>query len=191
MPERLFIPDSSDSVRCCRDFLYQRFPTAIYEKSLAPNGHKGKGNLMKIFRTNVEVNGRTRSIFIKVSDSTARVLEQLNEDALREYIISEHEIYLNELKETRRHTSLELCCENGEQFMSNDISPEDLMIQDEEKDLIKNALSILPEEQLWLVKQIFYYGQTKSAVASQLGVSKQAIESRLQTIFKKIKKILK
>lgn len=146
---------------------------------------------MKVFRTNVEVNGKTRNIYINVSDSMAQVLEQMDEKDLRAYILSEHEIYLNELKETRRHTSLELCCQNGEQFISNEISPEDSIIRDEEKEQLKKAMSILSEEQLWIVKQVFYYGQTKTAVAAQLDISKQAVEGRLQTIFKKMKEILK
>lgn len=147
---------------------------------------------MKILKTTIIKEGKSKVIFIKVSNQTAKVLEQVDEQSRHNYIVGEHnEVYLNDLKETRRHTSLEEFEEKGKQFCTAIPSPEDMTIYTEDINKLKKALTFLSEEQRWLIDRVFYDGSSQADMARELGVSKQAINCRLEIIFKKIKKFLK
>ena len=173
MPERLFFPDSSDSVRCCRDYLYQRFPTAIYEKSLAPNGHKGKGNQMKIIK--YEVNGK--QIDIEVTEEFARKYARIETEEKR----------INR-KETRRHQSLNTLIEGGFQMADINGDIEEKALRKEDIIQFRNALKTLTTDQKWLIKQIFYYGRKQCEIARELRIDVTSVRDRLRVVYKKIRK---
>lgn len=143
---------------------------------------------MKKLSTTVTKNNVTKTIYAIVDDRTAKFLEGLDEQTRHDYIVSEHEIYLSELKETRRHQSLELSLENGHEFVSEDPTPDERLEKQEEIVLLRQALSTLSEDQQWLVKEVYFKGRSQVEIAKELGVSKMAITLRLQTILKKLKK---
>ena len=144
---------------------------------------------MKKVTTTITKNNETTTIYAWVDDKTALMLEQVDEQTRREYIISEHEFYLNGVKESRRHVSYEECLEKGVQFSNEIVDYEELFISNEEKKKLFATLSVLSSSQRWLLKEIFCNGRTQKDIAAELGVSKVAIFDRLKRIFKKIKKI--
>ena len=143
---------------------------------------------MKKLTTTVTKNNVTKIIYAIVDDRTAKFLEGLDEQTRHDYIVSEHEIYLSDLKETRRHQSLELSLDNGHDFISEDPTPEEKVEKQEEIALLRQALSTLTEDQQWLVNEVYFKGRSQVDIANELGVSKMAITLRLQTILKKLKK---
>ena len=145
---------------------------------------------MKKFTTETTVKGKTKTIFVYVDDETARMLRGLDEQSRREYILSEHEIYLNQLRETRRHCSLDESMEHGIEFMDSAPSPEEALIQDDVFATLRKAVHALKEEEKWLITEVFYKKRAKADIAREIGISKQAIDSRLMRIFKKLKEIL-
>lgn len=177
MPERLFIPDSSDSVRCCRDFLYQRFPTAIYEKSLAPNGHKGKGNQMKIIK--YEVNGK--QIDIEVTEEFARQFEEMQAE-------SKHQHWRNK---KRKESSFDAMIESGYQAEDPNSNIEDLFIRQSDLQMLYKAIESLEPQQKWLIYQVFFCRRNQIEIARKMEIDPTAIRNRLRKIYAKLKKFLK
>ena len=145
---------------------------------------------MKKLTTTVTKNNVTKTIYAIVDDRTAKFLEGLDEQTRHDYIVSEHEIYLSDLKETRRHQSLDLSLENGHDFVSEDPTPDEKFEKQEEIALLRQALSTLTEDQQWLVSEFYFKGRSNMDIAKELGVDKSAISHRLERILKKLKKFL-
>ena len=143
---------------------------------------------MKKLTTQITKNNKQHTIFTMVDNQTANFIESLDEKTRHEYIVSEHEIYLNELKETRRHQSLDLSLEQGHEFEDADSSPEEKFIENETYSDLHKAISTLSEEQQWLINEVYFKGQTIVSIAKKQGVSHVAILNRLEKIHKKIKK---
>ena len=158
-------------VHCCRVFFYfQRFPTAIYEKSLAPIEHKGKGNH--------EVNGTF--VEVEVSDEFARQYEQIEAEEARQ----------KWRDKKRKDSSLERMVEAGFQVADPNSNVEEKLFEKYDIEQLSIAIKTLTEDQKWLIKQIFYYGRKQSEVAAELSICKQALNNRIARILEKIKKFL-
>lgn len=142
---------------------------------------------MKKLTTQITKNNKQHTIFTMVDNQTANFVESLDEKTRHEYIVSEHEIYLNELKETRRHQSLDLSLEQGHEFVDEDSSPEEKFIENETYSELHKAISTLTEDQQWLINEVYFKGRSQVEIAKELGLSKMAISLRLQTILKKLK----
>lgn len=84
--------------------------------------------------------------------------------------------------------SLEALMDAGMDFEANVL--EENAWKESMLEKLPESLCQLTQDQQWLVKQIFYLGRTKSAIANELGVSNSAISQRLDRIFKKMKKFL-
>ncbi len=145
---------------------------------------------MKKLSTTVTKNNVTKTIYAFVDDKTAEFLMSLDEQTRHDYIVSEHEIYLNDLKETRRHQSLELSVENGHDFVSETPLPDEKCIEEEMSRELHNAILSLTKEQQWLVNEVYFKGRKHQDIATELGVDRTAIVHRVERILKKIKKIL-
>lgn len=143
---------------------------------------------MKKLTTQITKNNKTKMIFVIVDNKTAEILENSDEKVRHEYIVGEHQLYLNELKETRRHQSMDDILESGHEFESDEPSMEDDLIQNEEYTKLHEAISSLSKEQQWLVNEVFYKGKTIVDIAKTQGVSHVAILHRLEKIYEKIKK---
>lgn len=143
---------------------------------------------MKKLTTQIIKNNKEHTIFIMVDNKTANVVEGLDEKTRHEFIISEHKIYLNELKETRRHQSLDVSFDNGHDFEDLESNPEEKFIKNEKYEDLYKALSTLTQDQQWLIKEIYFKGRTNTSIAKELGVGESAIRGRLEKIYKKIKK---
>lgn len=143
---------------------------------------------MKRLTTQITKNNETKTIYAMVDDKTAKLLEKADAQVMHEYIVAEHEQYLSELKETRRHQSLDLSLENGHEFEDEESNLEEKLIKDEMYEEIHKAISTLSKEQQWLLYEVYFKGQTIVSVAKKFGVSHVAILNRLEKIHKKIKK---
>lgn len=143
---------------------------------------------MKKLTTQITKNNKTQTIFAMVNDKTADFINSLDEKTRHDYIVGEHNIYLNELKETRRHQSLDLSLDNGFELEDEDSSPEDKVIQDETYSNLYKAISTLSKDQQWLIKEVYFKGRSQVEIAKELGVSHVAILNRFKKIYEKIKK---
>lgn len=143
---------------------------------------------MKKLTTQITKNNKDHTIFIMVDNKMADFLNGVDEKTRHDYIVSEHHIYLNELKETRRHQSLDVSLENGHEFEDEELSPEEKCIEDEKYSNLHKAIYSLSEEQQWLVKEVYFKGRSNTEIAKNLGVTEGSIRHRLDKIYKKIKK---
>ena len=143
---------------------------------------------MKKLTTQITKNNKTQTIFAMVNDKTADFINSLDEKTRHDYIVGEHNIYLNELKETRRHQSLDLSLDNGFELEDEDSSPEDKVIQDETYSNLYKAISTLSKDQQWLIKEVYFKGRSQVEIAKELGVDPTAIRNRFKKIYEKIKK---
>ena len=143
---------------------------------------------MKKFTTQITKNNKTKCIFVIVDNKTAKILEKSDEKVRHEYIVGEHQIYLNELKETRRHQSMDAVLESGHEFEDEELSIEEKYIEKENYEALHKAISSLSKEQQWLVNEVFYKGKTIVDIEKTQGVSHVAILHRLEKIYEKIKK---
>ena len=143
---------------------------------------------MKKLKTQITKGNKTKTIYALVDNQTAELLESSNEEIRHEYIVGEHQIYLNELKETRRHQSLDYSLENGHEFEDENSSLEDNLIEKESYEELHKAISLLSQDQQWLVKEVYFKGRSQVEIAKELGVDPTAIRNRLKKIYEKIKK---
>lgn len=143
---------------------------------------------MKRLTTQITKNNETKTIYAMVDDKTAKLLEKADAQVRHEYIVAEHEQYLSELKETRRHQSLDLSLENGHEFEDEESDLEEKLIKDEMYEELHKAISTLSKEQQWLIYEVYFKGRPQVEIAKELGVSKMAVTLRLQTILKNLKK---
>ena len=86
--------------------------------------------------------------------------------------------------ETRRHCSLDAMQEAGMDLSSED----DIELPDEKYAELRAAIAQLKPEQQELLRKVFYEEIKQVDIAKSEGVKKASIESRLHTIYKKIRK---
>lgn len=132
--------------------------------------------------------GTTHTVYAMVDDATAALLETCTEKVRHEYILSMHNEYLNELKETRRHQSLDVSMENGMDFAAED--PEDELEEEGQLNALEIAMQKLTPEQQWLVNEVYVKRRSLVDIAKEFGVSHVAIIHRLKRIHEKLKKVL-
>jgi len=132
--------------------------------------------------------GTIHTVYAMVDEATAALLETCDERVRHEYVLSMHNEYLNELKETRRHKSLDVSMENGMDFAAEE--PEDELEEEAQLNALKIAMQKLTPEQQWLVNEVYVKRRAQTEIAKELGVDPTAIRNRLRKIYKKIKKLL-
>jgi len=139
----------------------------------------------------VKRNGEEKTGYVLVEDRTAEVLDTLDEETRRQYLQDEHEMYLNDLKETRRHRSLDYSIEKGFDIADGASTPEKILMETSAKELFYKALLSLKPKQLWLVEQVYFSGRKQRDVAKELGIDESAVSQRFDVIFKTLKNSLK
>ncbi len=96
----------------------------------------------------------------------------------------------NHWRETRRHTSLNYLMELGVDFTDTAADPVAAVELREDDERIHKAIATLSERQQKLIYAVFYEGKTITQAARELGLNKSSISRQLQTIYKKIKKLV-
>lgn len=122
-------------------------------------------------------NGET--ISIDVSDDWGEILIDL--DRLE---------YNNDHKETRRHYSLEGKVYEGMDYAVEDPGLEALFAGPTDEERLRAAIQKLDPDQQAMIRAIYFEGVSVNDYAARMGVTQSAISHRLQTVRKKLKKLL-
>ena len=131
-------------------------------------------------------NGKT-TIEVEVAEKVSQAHQEIKRAEWRqEKSIQRHEQF-----------SIEKLSEMGMQFADEENDIENKLILKEEQEeqrkklfRLKNAVSSLEPEQQKIIKMSFYENKSYSEIGQALGISKQSAFDRMQTILKKLKKLL-
>ena len=122
-------------------------------------------------------NGET--ISIEIPDNWGEILIDLNRLE-----------YNNDHKETRRHYSLEGKVYEGKDYAVEDPGLEALFAGPTDEERLRAAIQKLDPDQQAMIRAIYFEGVSVNDYAARMGVTQSAISHRLQTVKKKLKKLL-
>ena len=122
-------------------------------------------------------NGET--ISIDVSDDWGEILIDLDRQE-----------YNNNHKETRRHYSLEAKVYEGMDYAAEDSGLEAIFAGPTDEERLHTAIRQLSPDQQAMIRAIYFDGVSVNDYAARMGVTQSAISHRLQTVKKKLKKLL-
>lgn len=98
--------------------------------------------------------------------------------------------YNNDHKETRRHYSLEGKVYEGMDYAVEDPGLEALFAGPTDEERLHAAIRQLSPDQKEMVRAIYFENMSINDYAARMGVTQSAISHRLQTVKKKLKKLL-
>ena len=98
--------------------------------------------------------------------------------------------YNNDHKETRRHYSLEGKVYKGMDYAVEDSGLEALFAGPTDEERLHAAIRQLSPDQQEMVRAIYFENVSVNDYAARTGVTQSAISHRLQTVKKKLKKLL-
>ena len=98
--------------------------------------------------------------------------------------------YNNDHKETRRHYSLDGKVYEGMDYAVEDSDLEALFAGPTDEERLHVAIRQLSPDQQEMVRAIFFENVSVNDYAARTGVTQSAISHRLQTVKKKLKKLL-
>ena len=98
--------------------------------------------------------------------------------------------YNNDHKETRRHYSLEGKVYEGMDYAVEDPGLEALFAGPTDEERVRAAIQKLDPDQQKMVQAIYFENVSVNDYAARMGVTQSAISHRLQTVKKKLKKLL-
>ena len=90
-----------------------------------------------------------------------------------------------------REDSYERLQEQDVQFGEIGLGTEELVIQNLQFEQLHKAISMLSEDEQYLIKQLFFEERTERELAKELNIYHNAIHKRKNRILKKLKNILK
>ena len=122
----------------------------------------------------------TETISIDVPDDWGEILIDLDRKE-----------YNNEHKETRRHYSLEGKVYEGMDYAVEDPDLEALFAGPTDEERLRTAIQQLTPDQQEMVQAIYFENVSVNDYAARMGVTQSAISHRLQTVKKKMKKLLR
>lgn len=99
--------------------------------------------------------------------------------------------YNNDHKETRRHYSLEGKVYEGMDYAAEDSGLEALFSGPTDEERLHTAIRQLSPDQQEMVQAIYFENVSVNDYAARMGVTQSAISHRLQTVKKKLKKLLR
>ena len=98
--------------------------------------------------------------------------------------------YNNDHKETRRHYSLEGKVYEGMDYAVEDSGLEALFAGSTDEERLHAAIQKLDTNQREMIRAIYFEGVSVNDYAARMGVTQSAISHRLQTVKRKMKKLL-
>ena len=99
--------------------------------------------------------------------------------------------YNNNHKETRRHYSLEGKVYEGMDYAVEDSGLEALFAGPTDEERLRTAIQQLTPDQQEMVQAIYFENVSVNDYAARMGVTQSAISHRVQTVKKKLKKLLR
>lgn len=121
----------------------------------------------------------TETISIDVPDDWGEILIDLDRQE-----------YNNNHKETRRHYSLEGKVYEGMDYAVEDPGLEALFAGPTDEERLCDAIQKLDPDQQTMIRAIYFDGVSVNDYAARMGVTQSAVSHRLQTVKKKMKKLL-
>lgn len=121
----------------------------------------------------------TETISIDVPDDWGEILIDLDRQE-----------YNNDHKETRRHYSLEGKVYEGMDYAVEDSGLEALFAGPTDEERLRAAIQKLDPGQQAMIRAIYFEGVSVNDYAARMSVTQSAISHRLQTVRKKLKKLL-
>ena len=146
---------------------------------------------MKRFEIMIATDRGEKKVSGCVSNEVALMLQACPKGIRIMYLKDEYEEQLHQRKETRRHISLDKSIENGHDFESQEATPIDFVLQEEENERVNKILERLSVRQ----KEVFVLhaldGWKLKEIGKKMGVSSQRVYQIYQDARKKIKKFMK
>ena len=93
---------------------------------------------------------------------------------------------LNKLRQNRNRQEDAM----DEQIASQSPTPEEILLREERKKALQNALNQLSRKDKLLFYRKYYYCQSTAQIAAELGLSLRAVEGRLYRIKKRLRELL-
>ena len=97
--------------------------------------------------------------------------------------------YNNDKRETRRHLSLDTCCDIGS-WLTVEPDPAVNLLREEESMQFEKKLSRLTKAQAEIIRCVLVEGMTLTEFAQSKGITKSAASHRFRTAKDKLKKLL-
>lgn len=119
----------------------------------------------------------------EVDEHTALAYEQIEDETRRE---EERARW----RARKKLNSLEELTDLGVQFALGDLTPKQALIKNEDYRRLHNALSKLPNEQRELIIRVYFKNEKQTDIAREQGVTRKAINNRLERIYAQLKKFL-
>ena len=122
---------------------------------------------------------------------TGEVAEvEVSEEICAVIVDLDRQEYNNDHKETRRHYSLEGKVYEGMDYAVEDPGLEALFAGPTDEERLHAAIRQLSPDQQEMVQAIYFENVSVNDYAARMGVTQSAISHRLQTVKKKLKKLL-
>lgn len=122
-----------------------------------------------------------KTIQVEVSDEFAVKYEEIT----TEYNRAE---WRAERNAKNHNSSYEELSDAGVQFEDKQPTPEDSLIDKEEKKILYKAIKMLTPEQQKLVHDVFFVGINQRELAKKQGISEPAMTQKMKRIFASLKK---
>lgn len=135
--------------------------------------------------------GKTKQVKVYVDNRTAELLNQCDARVRQTYLEEEYYAQNRDRVETRKHISLDTAMENGHDYISEEDSPMDKLLNWEDKSELKLALDKLTDKQYQVFSLYVVEGLTFEEIGAIMGTSWQAIQFHFNAAQKKLKKFLK
>ena len=135
--------------------------------------------------------GKTKQVKVYVDNRTAKLLNQCDTRVRQTYLEEEYRVQNRERAETRKHISLDTAMENGHDYIAEEDSPMDKLLNSEDKTELKLALGKLTDKQYQVFLLYVVEGLTFEEIGAKMGTSWQAIQFHFNAAQKKLKKFLK
>lgn len=127
---------------------------------------------------------------IAVLRSTERKMQYQEYDLKAEQTIVNQSEQMVEIIPSRED-SYERLMDMDIQFQDESASAEDMAIKNFQAEQLHKALSLLSEDERYLVEQLYFQERTERELAVQLGLSQNAINKRRQRILERLRGMLK
>ena len=120
--------------------------------------------------------GNTKQVKVYVDNRTAELLNQCDAGVRQVYLEEEYHAQNRERAETQKHISLYSAMEHGLDYISEEDSPMDKLLNMEDKAELEKALDKLTAKQRQVFVLYVVEGFTFEEIGQKMGISWQAIQ---------------
>ena len=135
-----------------------------------------------------------RKLYPEASEEVIAVL-RTTERKMQEYDLKAEQTVVDQENQTvkvipSREDSYERLLEQEVQFREEAVSTEDVVIRNMEIQQLHKALSLLSEDERYLMEQLYFEQRTERELAAEFQLSQKAVNKRRQRILEKLRKEL-